>query len=183
VTTSECLHFHCTPQLYPQATLPSDQSRFRYLLPNQAFIGAVQPIIYTPTLAQPLQMLGQQLSLLQGLPEVARETAILTTSTLYRSPYIQYAHTVLAKNAGLTDAQIALIKEGVRPKSLDDASSITYDITIEIHNRNFPLSEELWLEGVRALGREGVLSLLHYIGHFSHLSIVLNGCGIEAPSV
>lgn len=157
-------------------------SRFTYKTPSGAFLGPMQALLYTPSLANPSFTLQQQLAALPGLPKLARETAILTTCVLHCNQYMQYSHGILAEAQGLSNEQITLIKAGRKPDTLDSASSIAYDVATGIHAQKGPLGQDLWKDGVQVLGREGMLALLHYVGFYSYTSIVLNGCNIEAPT-
>ncbi|CAG8983268.1 hypothetical protein HYALB_00002705 [Hymenoscyphus albidus] len=158
------------------------KGKFAYKTPSGAFLGPMQTLLYTPSLANTSFALQQQLATLPGLPKLARETAILTTSVLYCNEYMQYSHGILAEANGLSNEQIALIKAGRKPDTLDTASSVAYDVATGIIAQKGPLGQELWENGVQVLGREGMLALLHYVGFYSYTSIVLNGCNIEAPT-
>jgi len=52
-----------------------------------------------------------------------------------------------------------------------------YEIARELLEKKGPLSKDRWDDAVNLFGMDGALGLLHYIGVYSSISILVNGLG------
>jgi 4-carboxymuconolactone decarboxylase len=122
------------------------------------------------------------LTALQGLPQSARETAILALGSLYDAKYMVYAHERIAANhTSLTAEQIREIKAGEKPLDLGEPESVAYEVAVELVSRMGPLSEGAWERAVKILGREGAVALVHFVGFYAYTAVLLNGFDVPLP--
>jgi 4-carboxymuconolactone decarboxylase len=122
-----------------------------------------------------------ELGKISDLPADARETAILAVGAHYRADYEIYAHERLAVGTGLTKPQIDAIKTGIKPPDLNEGCNAAFDATEELMKKPGPLGDENWNRAVKAFGKKGALTLVHYVGFYAYTCLLLNGCAIKVP--
>lgn len=156
-------------------------SKFLYKDSTGAFIGPFAPLLYTPSLMEPWVKLNVALSKLSTLPAAASEVAILATGSVYQAKYELYAHELVAEATYLSAGQIAQVSKGVKPEGLDRECEVAFDVALKLARGGGPLDEELWTRAVEALGRDGVAALMHYVGMYAYVCIVLNAADVPIP--
>jgi len=88
--------------------------------------------------------------------------------------YIRFwAHSQLARTAGLPDAIIDAIAEGRRPSPMSDDQRIVYDFCTELF-RDKAVSDATFKAAVDRFGEQGVIDLIAASGYYSIVSMVLN---------
>lgn len=126
--------------------------------------------------------LATELAKIPGLPQNARETAILATGSHYKAAYEIYAHErVAVKSTDLTQEQVDKIKTGTKPSNLDEKCSVAFDVAIELVTKPGPLSKQSWDKAEKTLGKQGTLALIHYTGYYAYTCVLLNGCDVPVP--
>ncbi|EMC96403.1 hypothetical protein BAUCODRAFT_473441 [Baudoinia panamericana UAMH 10762] len=153
---------------------------FIYKQPDGAFVGPFPFLIAAPEAGiQMLETVGKVAGI-PGLPQNARETAILATGAHYKAAYELYAHSnVATKSTDLNVQQVWQICDGKKPANLDEKCEIAYDVATYLSSTPGPLPQTLWKRAVRALGKDGTIALVHYVGLYAYTCIILNA--VDAP--
>lgn len=129
--------------------------------------------------------LGMQLVYSIGelpLPADAKETAILACGGHFQAAYELYAHEAVATGAGvLSKEQIHAIKQDEKPKDLNESCSLAFDVAKQLCGTPGPLPQEHWDKCVKAFGKEGTLALVHYVGLYAYICILLNAADAPVP--
>src|SRR5262244_3345745 len=112
------------------------------------------------------------------LPPRERELLILRTGWLCRAEYEWGQHVVFGKAAGLTDAEIARIKEGP-----DAAGWSPFDATLlraadELHADAF-ISDATWAALSERYGTEQLMDVVFAVGQYTLVSMALNTFGVQ----
>ena len=108
------------------------------------------------------------------------EIGILVTASYWRSNFEWYAHAPMAREAGITDAQIEHIKQGERPLFPEAAQQVAFDAAtelVETRTLSEPTFNRLQLE----LGEEGSINFVALIGYYLGVSAMLNAFDIPVP--
>lgn len=122
------------------------------------------------------------LAQIPGLPDDAREIAILVVGARYKAAYELYAHiNVATKKLGMSAEDVEALARGERPQRLNEACSVTFDAATYLVGTPGPLPQELWDRCVRALGKEGTVKLVHYVGAYAYTCIILNAMDAPVP--
>ena len=154
-------------------------SKFVYAEPNGAMIGPFPFFISHPEMGKRLYDFQFALGRLP-LPADVREVGILTAAAQYGDSFVGYSHEPQALSTGkLSAEQSKSLRGGQKPDDLTEECSIAYDVAKSLCDNRGPLPGELWDRAVEVLGKDTTLALLHYIGFYSYVSIVLNG--VDAP--
>lgn len=159
-------------------------NKFAWQDDNHSLIGPMSALIYTPQIADLYIQLGGQAKQISGLPEQAREVAILATGVVFQSNYEVYAHTLLASAAGLSSAHIEAIKAGSKPRAderWDDQCDVAFDVAVALTRTAGSLHADLWKRAREVLGLEGFLALVQYVALYAYTSIILNAVDEPIP--
>lgn len=145
----------------------------RFIGPYPFFLAAPEPGLSAMRHAL---MLGKL-----PLPPDAKETAILTCGAHFKAAYELYAHENVAKSTTLSERQIQSIKDNEKPSDLNKQCSIAFDVSHYLSNKAGPLPQDLWDRSDEALGRDGTVALIHYVGFYAYLCIALNATDVPVP--
>ena len=146
-----------------------------------AFLGPLGLLLYTPTLASSWSQLTHDILQLPHLTPLERELAILSALSHNLASYGLYAHSRIAKDAGLTQSQVIDARQGGLPKCLSDRESAIYEFVSQLVKVRGPLGEREFEKARKVLGRETVASLLHIAGSYMYSGILMNGADMCPP--
>ena len=110
----------------------------------------------------------------------AHEIAVLVTVTAAKGQYGMYAHTMLAKRFGLTEAQISGIMAGVKPVDLGEKESAAYDLAVALNGVG-AIPGAVYDHSVRILGQDGVNAMVLAVGMFKMVGTILNAFNEPVP--
>jgi len=107
------------------------------------------------------------------IPAALNEMAILITGRFWGAQYEFWAHSRLARTAGLPDPIIDAIAENRRPAAMTDDQRIVHDFCTELF-RDKTVSDATFKAAVERFGEHGVIDLIAASGYYSIVSMVLN---------
>ena len=109
------------------------------------------------------------------------EFAIMIAAREWTNNYEWNAHTPLAKQAGLSDAQMAAIADGRRPQNMTDEEDVLYDFCMELlHNKS--VSDATYARAVAKFGEAGVIEAASLEGYYTYLSMIMNTARSPMPA-
>ena len=117
------------------------------------------------------------LSRRNDLPEREREMVILRTGWNCRSGYEFAQHTRIGKDCGLTEDDIARIKQGPDAEGWTALESAMLRAADELHEDQF-VSDTTWAE-LEPLGEKGRMDVVFTVGQYTQVSMMLNTFGIQ----
>lgn len=145
-------------------------------------IGPLPFFLASPDLGLRNMQYFASLAQLPDLSREARETAILVTGARFQAGYEMYAHESVAVNTtALTKVQAQQLCKGVKPEGLDEQCDVAFDVTKYLANTPGPLPQDLWNRAVSVLGKQGTISLVHYVGFYAYICIVINAMDAPLP--
>ena len=80
----------------------------------------------------------------------------------------------------MSEAKVATIDAGERPSDLTREEGIAYDVASRLA-RGGQLPEAIYQESLRAFGVEGTAELVHLIGDYCFISVLLNAYDVSVP--
>jgi 4-carboxymuconolactone decarboxylase len=109
-----------------------------------------------------------------------REVVIVAVGAVWEAEYELYAHTAMARQAGLSDEAVTTLAAGGIPEDLSSDERIAARVAHEMsaHRR---IDNELYREAERAFGRTGLFDLIMLMGQYHTVSILLNLFEVPAP--
>lgn len=157
------------------------RSRDDFFLADGSLRGPFNAWLYAPNVGHPAQRLGEAIRYETRLPPKLRELAILLVAAHWRADYEWWAHSRLARDAGLDDDVIAAIKDGALPESADETQRAVHDFARELQMSR-RVSAETYERAVSLLGEATVVELVTLIGYYALVSMVLNVFEVDMPA-
>lgn len=119
---------------------------------------------------------------LPALPPTVREVAILAVASRTQCAYEKYAHLVMAEIRGITHEQSQDLISGKFPESLGKGEKLAWEVANALGQPG-PLNQEIWDLGVQTIGKDGMMALIHVIGFYQYISVLLNGFDVKVPDL
>ena len=107
-----------------------------------------------------------------------REIAILRTGYLCKAGYEWARHVPIARHAGLSDTEIAAIKEGTGDATWDEADRTLLAATDALVRNHF-IDDAGWLALCGHFSEVQRLALIFTVGQYTMVSMFLNSVGVQ----
>jgi 4-carboxymuconolactone decarboxylase len=109
------------------------------------------------------------------------EFAILIQARISNAQYEWWAHEIIARKAGLSDAVMNDLRECKRPTTMQDDERLVYDYCIQL-TLNHRVPDALWQEAVDKMGEQAVIDLTVLSGTYVMVSMILNATQVGIPN-
>lgn len=148
--------------------------------PRGTLVGPLRAALLNPKLAEIWQQFGALLRFGTSLTPRASELAIIVTARRWNSQIEWYIHAQAAAKAGLPEAVIEQLKNGVTPAfdSAEDAD--IYEFTRQLQ-QNGVVDDATYQRVVARWQPAGVVELVAVIGYYTLVSMTLNAHEIPMP--
>jgi 4-carboxymuconolactone decarboxylase len=143
--------------------------------------GPFNAMLLSPRLGDALQAVGARVRYSAQLGDRARELAILAVGYAWRSDFEIYAHERVARAAGLTDAELAAVRDGRHDELADPGERLVATLAHALATRS-DLTEDEYLAGRAALGDRGLFELTTLVGYYATLALQLRVFRVPAPA-
>jgi 4-carboxymuconolactone decarboxylase len=120
------------------------------------------------------------MSRFRHLPENVRQIVILVVGTHFGAAYEIYAHSAVARAAGISEDHLTTITAGSRPLDFSEEEKAAYDIATALLSGGV-LTESAYQHALDLFGQPGVSELIYLVGHYCFVSMTLNGFDIPVP--
>ncbi|WP_246133442.1 carboxymuconolactone decarboxylase family protein [Mycobacterium helveticum] len=158
----------------------AQRSGFMASTTDGRLIGPFNPCLLNPGLAAAflkLQAAEQQCSLLD---ERTRQVVILTVGAVWDAPYELYAHSAVARHAGLPEPVIAELVAGREPQALPEDQRTAHRLARALSTAH-QVDEALYNQAVQRFGSAGVFDITALTGIYHTVCGILNAFAIPAP--
>lgn len=142
--------------------------------------GPFNALLYSPTIGDAVQRVGEAVRFEGMLPAQLREIAILTVAATWQAQYEWWAHERIARTEGLDAAIIDGIKAGVLPDSVTPEQQMIYEFAREVID-NHHVSDERYAAAVMMLGESAVVELVLLMGYYTLIAMTLNVFDVAVP--
>jgi 4-carboxymuconolactone decarboxylase len=162
--------------LLTEATMtPRQRESYQAIVsgPRQGARGPFNALLRSPEVADRVQKVGEYIRFQSTIPASLNEMAILITGRFWGAQYEFWAHSRLARTAGLPDSIIDAIAEGRRPAPMSDEQRVVYEFCTELF-RDKAVSDRTFHAASERFGEAGVIDLIAACGYYSIVSMVLN---------
>ena len=112
------------------------------------------------------------------IPVRDREIVILRVASLCRSPYEWGQHVVMARAAGLSDEEIARVRNGPHVDGWSASDCLLLRAVDELWSTS-TLTDETWKALGERYDERQILDLLFTVGQYNLLAMVLNATAVE----
>jgi 4-carboxymuconolactone decarboxylase len=132
------------------------------------------PLLYSPEVADRLQLLGEHLRFDLRVPERLRVLAVLVAAARHRKDDVaHYLALDEVRQCGLGDAKIKALSEGHRPSEMKEDEEMVYDYCTELTKTGRVRSATFDRVASR-FGREICLELVKVCGYTLFMTTVIN---------
>jgi len=143
-------------------------------------MGPFNHMLLAPTLGEPLQQLGGVLRFGGTLPDRARELVILTIARAWRSEFEWFAHVRVARAVGVSDEEIAAVRNGevlALEDPIADAAVATACALLERDD----LSDDEFAYAHNNLGTTMLVELTTLVGYYALLAMQMRAFRVGLP--
>jgi 4-carboxymuconolactone decarboxylase len=159
----------------------AEAAHFESKTTDGRLIGPFNPVLFAPEMASCFADLQAAEARYTPLSERVRQVVILAVGAVWKADYELYAHSAVARKAGLSEAAIRSLASGGHPEDLFDeervAQRFVRQLTAEHH-----VEEPLYRAAEAAFGREGLVAMTFLAGCYQVVCSLLNGFEIPAPA-
>ena len=159
----------------------AEAAHFQSKTTDGKLIGPFNPVLFAPEMASCFADLQAAEARYTPLSERVHQVVILAVGAVWKADYELYAHSAVARKAGLSDAAIRSLARGGNPEDLSDdervAQRFVRQLTAEHH-----VGEPLYRAAEAAFGREGLVAMTFLAGCYQVVCSFLNAFEIPAPA-
>jgi 4-carboxymuconolactone decarboxylase len=159
----------------------AEAAHFQSKTADGRLIGPFNPVLFAPEMAACFADLQAAEARYTPLSERVRQVVILAVGAVWKADYELYAHSAVARQAGLSEAAIRSLASGGHPEDLSDeervAQRFVRQLTAEHH-----VEEKLYRATEAAFGREGIVAMTFLAGCYQVVCSLLNAFEIPAPT-
>lgn len=138
--------------------------------------------MHTPALGKAFQQTMLSIPKLSHLPSRPREIAILAVGAHFKAAYELYAHeNVALKTTSLTKIEISQIKAGQKVHSFTRSDALAFEVATSLVACPGPLDANLYEEAVSLFGTDATVALIHSVGFYAYLCVLLNAFDEPVP--
>lgn len=109
------------------------------------------------------------------------EFAILIQARISNAQYEWWAHEIIGRKAGLSDAVMRDLQHCRRPTTMQPDERLVYDYCLQL-SLNHRVPDVLWQEAVDQMGEQAVIDLTALSGTYVMVSMLLNATQVGIPN-
>jgi 4-carboxymuconolactone decarboxylase len=141
----------------------AEAAHFQSKTADGRLIGPFNPVLLAPEMATCFADLQAAEARYTPLSERVRQVVIFAVGAVWKADYELYAHSAVARKAGLSEAAIRSLASGGHPEDLSDEERVTQrfvrQLTAEHH-----VEEPLYRAAEASFGREGLVAMTFLAG-------------------
>jgi len=169
-----------TPRLAPLADDQIDPE-IRARFGASPLLNIFRTLAHHPKLMKRWLVFGNHVLARSTLAPRERELAILRVGWLCRSGYEWGQHVVIARQSGVTDAEIERVADGPDAPGWSEADRALLRAVDELHGDAF-VSDPTWAALTRHFSTQQILDLIFAVGQYQLVSMALNTLGVQPDS-
>jgi 4-carboxymuconolactone decarboxylase len=144
-------------------------------------VGPFNAWVHAPGVGARLLALGTVLRFGTTVERRLLELAIITVGAHWRAEFEWWAHSRMAREAGLSSEVIEAIRRGDPPPFGDDAERTVHDVAAELVATG-GLGHATYTAGLALLGPSGMVELVSLCGYYTLVSFTLNAFAVPLPA-
>lgn len=170
------------PDINPKKYTPAQAAVAKAITagPRGEVRGPFKMLMHNPKAADAVQRMGAYLRFDGVIDGRLRELAILVTARHWTAQYEWFAHAPIAEREGLDPAIIAAVAKRQNPRFKNKDERVIYNFVTDLHTKH-KVGKANYAAATKLLGRAGVVELIVLCGHYTVVSMVLNGFEVEVP--
>jgi 4-carboxymuconolactone decarboxylase len=134
--------------------------------------GPFNAMLMSPDVGGALQELGSAIRYKTRLSNRIREIAILELSVVRKSEFEWYAHLRVGKQAGLTEAELAAVRDGADAQTFSDRERFVRALVRRLAEQR-DLDDETYAHATDVLGTPDLVDVIALVGYYDLLALML----------
>jgi 4-carboxymuconolactone decarboxylase len=159
----------------------ADRHNFKGMTGGDRLIGPFNPILYSPEAGMGFLDFEAAEERSSSLDERVRQVVILSVGAVWRSAYEIYAHSAIARQAGLPEDTIRALRNGQPAKDLTGKEQLAQTYTLRLTSEH-SVDASLYDRAQQEFGRQGLVDIALLIGRYLTICTLLNGFDIPRPA-
>ena len=145
-----------------------------------ALRGPFNAWVHAPTVGTRLLALGTVLRFETSIERRLLELAIIRVGAHWKAEFEWYAHSRMAREAGVTPEVIDAVRRGDPPPFADDSERIVHSVASELVTTG-TVSDATHREAEALLGPAGLVELVSLCGYYTLVCFTLNAFAVPLP--
>jgi 4-carboxymuconolactone decarboxylase len=133
--------------------------------------GPFNALLFSPVLGGAVQALGAAVRYATALSARERELAILVVAAHWDSAFERHAHEAVGRAAGLTDDELAAVRDGGVPELVDPREAAIVALAHAMARGD--VDDALWASSRALLSPETVVEVSTLVGYYALLALQL----------
>jgi 4-carboxymuconolactone decarboxylase len=158
----------------------ANRHKFIGMTDDERLIGPFNPLLYSPEVGTGFLDFEGAEERSSSLDDRVRQVVILSVGSVWRSDYEIYAHSAVARQAGLSEETIRALQNGEPAKDLTDKEQLAQTYTLRLAS-DHSVDASVYERAEQAFGRQGLVDIALLIGRYLTICTLLNGFGIPRP--
>jgi 4-carboxymuconolactone decarboxylase len=159
----------------------SNKARIQMTTADGRLIGPYNTFLLHPEVAAKFSEFQAAEATYTTLSPRVREVVIVAVGAVWGADYELYAHTTLARNAGLPEHAVTTLANGGIPDELSEHEKIAAHLTRQLSTRH-RVDDELYREAEKAFGTTGLFDIAALIGQYHTVCAALTLFDVPAPN-
>lgn len=148
--------------------------------PRGSLRGPFNAWLYSPDLAKHAQRVGEYARFNSALAPHLSELAICMVGAFWKAEFEWWAHSRMARDAGVPEAVLEAIRTGAVPALDDPEQQAVHDVAAEMLETR-RLSDATYAGAEAVLGRQRLVDLVAIMGYYCMVSLTLNMADVATP--
>jgi 4-carboxymuconolactone decarboxylase len=158
----------------------AEGSGVRAIAPDGSLLGPFNPLLFSPVLGAAQVGIFRADKSSTSLPPRVHEIIVLTVGAAWNSKYELYAHSAVAKLAGLPDSVIEALVSGQPPDLQSEQEASAYAFTWQLTNKH-RIDADTYARAEQAFGHKGLVDMVMLIGLYITTCCIINAFEVPVP--
>ena len=158
----------------------AEAAGFKASTADGRLIGPFNSILLSPEITASFLALQEAEKKHTTLTERVRQVVILTVGAVWACDYERYAHSAVAREAGIPQAAIEALARGEPAEDLDERERLAQSFTMRLTAER-RIDDELYRAAEAAFGARGIVDIGYLAGCYDAISSLLNAFDVPAP--
>ncbi len=145
-----------------------------------ALVGPFNCMLYSPHVGDAVQKVGSAVRFHSEMSARVREIVTLSVARHWRSDFEWWAHDLIARRAGFSEAELAALKDGREIDFDDRAERTAYRFCQSILDTG-DAPDDLYADAVADFGESGVCDLVVLIGYYGLIAQMMRVLRVGVP--
>lgn len=147
---------------------------------NGSLRGPFHAFVSRPAIGKPLAEVGAAIRFASSIEARLLEIAICTVGARWQSNFEFWAHAQLAEQAGVSREVLASLAAGENPAFDHRDEEVVWRFARDLVTDG-DVSDAVYGNAEALLGEGALVELIHTIGYYSHISLILNATRATLP--